>query len=147
MQSLGCALTLLGYVLGYTHGGRSYHSAAHRNNAIFLLVPLITHSVLAIYLRYRPQEDIKPSRKWLDRAHGILAKVLPVLGWVQVLMGVATFGGYCRGDNAEQCTPYYTAVRLYSSRLVPVIKWYYREADFSLMVSSWQLHYYQVKLG
>ncbi|KAI0339545.1 hypothetical protein BDW22DRAFT_1361074 [Trametopsis cervina] len=109
LQSLGCALTMLGYVLGYTHGGRSYHSASHRNNALFLLVPLITHLVLAIYLRYQPQESIKPSRKWLDRTHGILGKLLPVLGWVQVLVGVATFGGYCRGDNAEQCTLYYTA--------------------------------------
>lgn len=46
-------------------------------------------------------------RPWIKRIHGPLGMAFPVIGWTQMLFGVATAMGFCRGGNLGQCAAHY----------------------------------------
>ncbi|KAI0249694.1 hypothetical protein BJV78DRAFT_1155645 [Lactifluus subvellereus] len=46
-------------------------------------------------------------RPWAVRAHGIVGKSYPVLGWTQLLFGAIVFRGYCRDGALPQCLAHY----------------------------------------
>ncbi|EJC98147.1 uncharacterized protein FOMMEDRAFT_130141 [Fomitiporia mediterranea MF3/22] len=105
LQSAGFALTTAGYLLGHSHKGRMFPESVHGSFAKFLYLPIAAQLCLGIYLKLHIHE--RTIRPWAVRAHGILGKAYPVLGWTQMLFGAITFRGYCRGGNLGQCLAHY----------------------------------------
>ncbi|KAG2364649.1 hypothetical protein BDR07DRAFT_1607986 [Suillus spraguei] len=60
---------------------------------------------LGIYLKLHIHE--RTLRPYAVRAHGILGRVWPILGWVQGLFGVITLRGFCGEVGAGQCAAHY----------------------------------------
>ena len=77
--------------------------------ANILFVPIALQLFLGVYLKLHIHEQ--SIRPWAVRLHGVVGKAYPILGWVQMLFGAITFGGYCRGDNLGQCLAHYIMVR------------------------------------
>ncbi|EKM50570.1 uncharacterized protein PHACADRAFT_213483 [Phanerochaete carnosa HHB-10118-sp] len=105
LQSVGIALTLGGYILGHSHGGRPFLAGIHGTFANILIVPIFLQLALGIYLKLHIHEET--IRPWVVRLHGVVGKAYPVFGWVQMLFGAIAFRGYCRGDNLGQCLAHY----------------------------------------
>ncbi|KAH9940736.1 uncharacterized protein BXZ73DRAFT_98566 [Epithele typhae] len=105
LQSAGLALTAAGYVLGHAHGGRAFPASAHGEMANILLIPLALQLLLGVYLKLHIHEE--SLRPWAVRAHGVVGKLYPIFGWVQMLFGAIAFRGYCRGGNLGQCLAHY----------------------------------------
>ncbi|PFH48652.1 hypothetical protein AMATHDRAFT_196247 [Amanita thiersii Skay4041] len=105
LQSTGFLLTFTGYILGHSHKGRAFPRSAHGSFANILIIPILSQLTLGIYLKLHIHE--KTIRPYAVMAHGILGKIYPVLGWVQMLFGAIVFGGYCRGDHLGQCLAHY----------------------------------------
>ena len=103
-------MTLGGYILGHSHGGRSFLAGIHGTFANILLAPIFLQLVLGIYLKLHIHEETV--RPWAVRLHGVVGKAYPVIGWAQMLFGAIAFTGYCRGDNLGQCLAHYIMVRL-----------------------------------
>jgi hypothetical protein len=77
--------------------------------ANILLLPIAAQGALGVYLKSHIHE--RTWRPLAVRAHGIIGKSYPVLGWVQMLFGAIVFRGYCRGDELGQCLAHYIMVR------------------------------------
>ncbi|KAI5122818.1 hypothetical protein M0805_000160 [Coniferiporia weirii] len=105
LQSLGFALTTAGYLLGHSHKGRAFLPSIHGSFAKFLYIPIAAQLVLGIYLKLHIHEGT--IRPWAVRAHGVLGKSYPIIGWSQMLFGAITFRGYCRDGNLGQCLAHY----------------------------------------
>ncbi|KAJ8489229.1 hypothetical protein ONZ45_g13666 [Pleurotus djamor] len=105
LQSTGFALTLGGYILGHSHKGRMFLPSVHGSFASLLFIPIFAQLGLGIYLKLHIHEQT--IRPYAVKAHGILGKVYPILGWTQMLFGALTFGGYCRGGGLGQCLAHY----------------------------------------
>ncbi|KAI0065516.1 hypothetical protein BV25DRAFT_1821953 [Artomyces pyxidatus] len=105
LQSAGFALTLGGYILGHAHKGRQFKASAHGTFADIIFIPIVLQIVLGIYLKLHIHE--RTLRPYAVRAHGIVGKAYPVIGWVQMLFGAIAFRGYCRGDHLGQCLAHY----------------------------------------
>ncbi|KAL5501472.1 hypothetical protein ACEPAH_8732 [Sanghuangporus vaninii] len=105
LQSAGFALTTAGYLLGHSHKGRMFPASVHGSFAKLLYLPIAAQLALGIYLKMHIHEQT--IRPWAVRAHGILGKSYPVLGWTQMLFGAITFRGYCRGGHLGQCLAHY----------------------------------------
>lgn len=108
-QSTGIALTLGGYILGHSHGGRAFLPGAHGVMANIVLLPILLQLALGVYLKLHIHEET--IRPWAVKAHGIVGKAYPIIGWTQMLFGAIAFRGYCRGGNLGQCLAHYIMVR------------------------------------
>jgi hypothetical protein len=109
IKTAGIVLTLGGYILGHAHGGRGFLPSAHGMFANILLLPIAAQGALGVYLKLHIHE--RTWRPWAVRAHGVVGKSYPVLGWVQMLFGAIVFRGYCRGEELGQCLAHYIMVR------------------------------------
>jgi hypothetical protein len=99
-----------GYILGHAHGGREFLPSAHGKFANILLMPIAAQLALGVYLKLHVHE--RTLRPWAVRAHGVVGKSYPVLGWVQMLFGAIAFRGYCSDYEAlSQCLGHYIMVR------------------------------------
>ncbi|KAK0466786.1 uncharacterized protein EV420DRAFT_1300036 [Desarmillaria tabescens] len=105
LQSTGFALTLAGYFLGHKHKGRMFLKSVHGTYANILFIPIFTQLALGIYLKLHIHE--KSIRPYMVRLHGVIGKAYPIFGWVQMVFGIATFRGYCRGGHLGQCLAHY----------------------------------------
>ncbi|KAH9964406.1 hypothetical protein BJV74DRAFT_870509 [Russula compacta] len=105
LQTTGVVLTLGGFILGHAHGGREFLESAHGVFANILLLPIAAQAALGTYLKMHIHE--RTLRPWAVRAHGVLGKSYPVLGWAQMLFGAIAFRGYCRADELGQCLAHY----------------------------------------
>ncbi|KAI0271119.1 hypothetical protein BGY98DRAFT_923067 [Russula aff. rugulosa BPL654] len=105
LQATGIALTLGGYILGHTHGGREFLPSAHGKFANILLIPIAAQLALGVYLKLHIHE--RTLRPLAVRVHGIIGKSYPILGWVQMLFGAIVFRGYCRDGALGQCLAHY----------------------------------------
>ncbi|THH10483.1 hypothetical protein EW145_g1299 [Phellinidium pouzarii] len=70
-----------------------------------ILFPIVAQLALGVYLKLHINE--KTIRPWAVRAHGIVGKAYPVIGWTQMLFGAVAFRGYCRDDDLGQCLAHY----------------------------------------
>jgi hypothetical protein len=70
-------------------------SSLHGSFASFMLAPIFGQLGLGIYLKLHIHE--KTIRPYAVKAHGILGRIYPILGWMQMLFGALAFRGYCRG--------------------------------------------------
>ena len=87
-------------------------------------MPIAAQLALGMYLKLHIHE--RTLRPLAVRAHGIIGKSYPVLGWVQMLFGAIAFRRYCRDGALGQCLAHYIMVR--ESRSDPLstgrgIKW------------------------
>ncbi|KAI9510563.1 hypothetical protein F5148DRAFT_566738 [Russula earlei] len=105
LQITGIALTFGGYLLGHTHGGREFLPSPHGAFASILLVPILAQLALGVYLKLHIHEQTL--RPLAVRAHGVVGKSYPVLGWTQMMFGMIVFRGYCRGEELGQCLAHY----------------------------------------
>ncbi|KAH9958845.1 hypothetical protein BC827DRAFT_1217377 [Russula dissimulans] len=105
LQAAGIALTLGGFILGHAHGGREFLPSAHGIFANVLLMPIVAQLALGVYLKLHIHE--RTLRPWAVRAHGVVGKSYPVLGWTQMLFGMIAFRGYCRDGALGQCLAHY----------------------------------------
>lgn len=104
-QSIGFALTLGGIFLGHAHGGRQFRHSVHGSIGSWIVVPIFTQLILGIYLKLHiHQETLRP---YAVRAHGILGRLWPILGWVQSLFGVIVLRDLCGPNGAGQCAAHY----------------------------------------
>ncbi|KAH0836825.1 hypothetical protein J3R83DRAFT_8596 [Lanmaoa asiatica] len=105
LQSFAFALTFAGIILGHTHGGRQFPHSFHGSLGSWLLLPILAQLSLGIYLKLHFHE--KTLRPFAVRAHGILGRIWPILGWVQGLFGVIVLRGFCGEVGAGQCAAHY----------------------------------------
>ncbi|PPQ68312.1 hypothetical protein CVT26_006241 [Gymnopilus dilepis] len=105
LQATGYALTLGGYFLGHSHKGRAFLPGVHGTFANILIVPILAQLVIGIYLKLHIHE--RSIRPYIVPIHGVIGKAYPILGWTQMLFGVITFRGYCRGGALGQCLAHY----------------------------------------
>ncbi|KAG6330609.1 hypothetical protein ID866_8482 [Astraeus odoratus] len=77
----------------------------HGSVGSWILLPILTQLVLGIYLKLHINEETL--RPYAVRAHGILGRLWPVLGWVQGLFGVIVLRDLCGPDGAGQCAAHY----------------------------------------
>ncbi|KDQ61912.1 hypothetical protein JAAARDRAFT_525818 [Jaapia argillacea MUCL 33604] len=105
LQSTGFALTFAGIFLGHAHKGRQFPHSVHGTFANIMVLPILGQLVLGIYLKLHIHEETL--RPYAVKAHGVLGKAYPVLGWTQMLFGALTFRGYCRGGHLGQCLAHY----------------------------------------
>ncbi|TFY56841.1 hypothetical protein EVJ58_g7391 [Rhodofomes roseus] len=105
LQSVGFLLTIGGYILGHSHGGRAFLAGVHGTMANIMLIPIALQLALGIYLKLHIQE--RTLRPYAVVAHGIVGKAYPVIGWTQMLFGAITVRGYCRGGHLGQCLAHY----------------------------------------
>ncbi|KAG8221103.1 hypothetical protein J3R82DRAFT_2626 [Butyriboletus roseoflavus] len=105
LQSLAFALTFAGIILGHAHGGRRFPHSFHGSLGSWLLLPILAQLSLGIYLKLHVNE--RTLRPYAVRAHGILGRVWPILGWVQGLFGVIVLRGFCGEAGAVQCAAHY----------------------------------------
>ena len=101
-------------MLGHSHGGRQFLRNAHGAFAKILLLPIATQLALGVYLKLHIHE--RTLRPFAVRAHGLVGRAYPVLGWTQMLFGAIAFRGYCRGGALGQCLAHYIMVRGSSSQ-------------------------------
>ncbi|KAF8323202.1 hypothetical protein DL93DRAFT_2128685 [Clavulina sp. PMI_390] len=105
LQATTFALTIGGYVLGHSHGGRAFPSTFHGVFANILVIFIITQLSLGIYLKLHIHE--KTLRPYVVPFHSVIGKLWPVLGWTQMLLGAMTLRGYCMGGHTPQCLAHY----------------------------------------
>ncbi|KZT69285.1 hypothetical protein DAEQUDRAFT_726869 [Daedalea quercina L-15889] len=105
LQSVGFLLTIGGYILGHSHGGRAFLAGVHGTMANIMLIPIALQLTLGIYLKLHIHE--RTIRPYAVMAHGIVGKAYPVIGWTQMLFGAITVRGYCRGGHLGQCLAHY----------------------------------------
>ncbi|KZS89872.1 hypothetical protein SISNIDRAFT_488744 [Sistotremastrum niveocremeum HHB9708] len=106
LQILGFVLTIGGYILGHSHGGRAFPASIHGRTASLLYFPIALQFGLGVYLKLHIHEGTY-FRKAAVKAHGIVGASYPILGWVQMLFGALTLGGYCHGGHLGQCLAHY----------------------------------------
>lgn len=82
-----------------------FPETAHGKFASILFVPIVLQLALGIYLKLHIHEET--IRPWAVRAHGVVGKIYPILGWVQMLFGAITLRGYCTGGALGQCLAHY----------------------------------------
>ena len=97
MLVTGC----LGYLSGMKHKGRQYPTSVHSTMAGIIVPYLVAQAAMGIFLKLHVLENTK-LRAWVVKLHGITGKTFPVVGWVQMIFGVATVGSYCRGGSLGQ---------------------------------------------
>ncbi|WWC89779.1 uncharacterized protein L201_004705 [Kwoniella dendrophila CBS 6074] len=105
LQSFNAVATLAAAWLGHHHGGREYPATVHGLMAKIITWVLLTQVGLGIFLKLHISE--KKIRPWIIPFHSVIGKVFPILGWTQMLFGVVTALGYCRGGDLGQCAAHY----------------------------------------
>lgn len=108
LATLSMALTVVGYLLGRNHGGRTFPRSAHGTLAGILVFYMIAQTTLGLYLKlhlkWRGEAKIRPA---ILLAHGILGKTFPLIGWVQMVLGITTLQSWCYGGHLGQCLAHY----------------------------------------
>ncbi|TIB67754.1 hypothetical protein E3Q24_04077 [Wallemia mellicola] len=102
MLVTGC----LGYLSGMKHKGRQFPSSVHSTMAGIIVPYMVAQAAMGIFLKLHIMEDTK-LRAWVVKLHGITGKTFPIVGWVQVVFGIATVGSFCRGGALGQCLAHY----------------------------------------
>ncbi|RXK36232.1 membrane protein [Tremella mesenterica] len=105
LQSVNVVLNYAGQWMGHHHGGRQFPATVHGIMARILFWTVLVQAGLGIFLKLHVLE--KNVRKWVIPVHSVIGKAFPILGWTQMLFGVATALGYCRGGDLGQCLAHY----------------------------------------
>lgn len=143
IAALGVAFT--GYFFGSHHGGRQFTHTVHGTTASLLFVVLLVQAVCGVYLKlhlsWRPEQYIRPV---VLRVHGFLGRAFPIIGWTQMVFGIATLQSWCNGGHLGQCLAHYimgSAFAAYSVILLIMLKcaveWLRRRGVSQEYLDSW----------
>lgn len=101
---LALLMTSSGYILGHSHGGRSFPRTAHGSVANILVPLLGLQGGLGVYLKahlkWKGESKVRPVVIFV---HSLVAKLFVILGWLQMLLGIITLRSWCRGGATGQC--------------------------------------------
>lgn len=119
-------ISLTGYIFGSNHGGRQFKHTVHGTFSGLLFFVLLVQAVCGIYLKLH----LKWSKERYVRpvvlgVHGTLGRAFPVIGWTQMVFGIATLQYWCNGGNLNQCLAHYimgSAFAAYSIILLIMLK-------------------------
>lgn len=138
-------LSMSGYVLGQHHGGRQFPHTVHGTMASLLFWVLLAQLLCGVYLKLHLAWSMEARvRPVVLSVHGVLGRAFPVLGWTQLVFGVATLQGWCRGGHLGQCLAHYimgSAFAAYSVILLIMAKcaveWLRRRGLAQEYLDSW----------
>jgi Domain of unknown function (DUF2427) len=99
IQAVGTVVTLAGYLLGHSHGGREFPETAHGSVAGFVLCYLIAQAAMGTFLKLHLKWGEERVRPIVVKVHGVLGKSYPVVGWFQMVLGWIALRGLCFGDH------------------------------------------------
>ncbi|WFD43146.1 hypothetical protein MPSI1_001799 [Malassezia psittaci] len=145
LASAAVAMSLAGYILGGHHGGRQFPHTVHGTMAKILLLVLLIQTFCGVYLKlhlqWKPEKVVRPI---VLRVHGIFGRMFPILGWTQMVFGIATLQSWCRGGHLGQCLAHYimgSAFAGYSVILLIMLKcaveWLRRKNVSEEYLDSW----------
>ncbi|KAJ1948145.1 hypothetical protein EC988_005292, partial [Linderina pennispora] len=104
VQSLGGVLAIIGFILGHSHKGRAFKENAHSKFSWFMLWLLVGQLGAGIYLKLHTERRFNDRlRPFIKIAHKIMAIVMIVSTYVQVLLGAVAWLGYCYSGFYGQC--------------------------------------------
>lgn len=108
VQIFGTIVAVLGYFLGHLHKGRAFAPNAHASFANILMFMLVAQVGMGIYLRLHLTKGINGKvRGIVVTGHSVVGKLMPIVSWVQMLLGGIAALGYCRGDHLGQCLAHF----------------------------------------
>ncbi|KAJ2355003.1 hypothetical protein GGF43_002941 [Coemansia sp. RSA 2618] len=104
VQATGGVLAIIGFVLGHAHGGRSFPDNAHSKFSWFMLWLLAAQLGAGIYLKLHTERRFNDrARPFVKMAHKYMGALMVVATYVQVLLGVVAWLGYCYDGFLGQC--------------------------------------------
>ncbi|KAJ2453483.1 hypothetical protein EV183_002236 [Coemansia sp. RSA 2336] len=104
MQATGGVIAIVGFVLGHAHGGRAFPENAHSKFSWFMLWLLAAQLGAGVYLKLHTERRFNDrARPFIKIAHKYMAILMVVATYVQVLLGVVAWLGYCYGGFLGQC--------------------------------------------
>lgn len=108
LSTASVVLSLCGFFFGQHHGGRQFSHSVHGTFASMLFVFLLVQAFCGIYLKlhltWKREKQVRPV---ILGVHGVLGRAFPVIGWTQMVFGIATMQGWCRGGHINQCLAHY----------------------------------------
>lgn len=108
VQTTGSLLALVGYFLGHKHKGRQFAPNAHAKFVPTLMFTLLAQVVMGVYLKLHLERGIHGKiRKVVVKTHGWVGKLMPVVSWVQFVLGGIASMGFCRNDHMGQCLAHF----------------------------------------
>ncbi|ORZ25423.1 hypothetical protein BCR42DRAFT_340494 [Absidia repens] len=109
VQILATAIFIAGYFLAHAHDGRNYEPhIAHRWFATIVIWVVSIQFGAGVYLKLHMEKGIHGRiRKWFVRLHKILGASIPVVGYVQIMLGVIATLGFCYADHTGQCLAHF----------------------------------------
>ncbi|OZJ02628.1 hypothetical protein BZG36_03843 [Bifiguratus adelaidae] len=109
VQVFGSLVVLAGFFLGHTHSGRNYEPHnAHRHFAWFVVWALVSQVAMGAYLKLHWERWGNGwLRRWIVPLHKIVGIAIPVIGYVQMVLGVIASVGFCYGDETGQCLAHF----------------------------------------
>ncbi|KAI9304170.1 hypothetical protein BJ944DRAFT_240803 [Cunninghamella echinulata] len=109
VQVLATSIFVVGYFLAHAHSGRNYEPhIAHRWFASIVIWDICLQIIIGVYLKLHIERGIHGRiRKWVVLVHKTLGISLPVIGYVQIVLGVIASLGFCYGDHTGQCLAHF----------------------------------------
>ncbi|KAJ2520843.1 hypothetical protein GGI11_002181 [Coemansia sp. RSA 2049] len=104
VQAAGGVMAVIGFVLGHAHGGRAFPDNAHSKFSWFMLWLLAGQLGAGVYLKLHTEKRFNDrARPFIKIAHKIMAVVMVIATYVQILLGVVAWLGYCYDGYYGQC--------------------------------------------
>ncbi|TGO45335.1 hypothetical protein BOTNAR_0678g00080 [Botryotinia narcissicola] len=104
VQTGGLVLAITGHLLGHAHGGREFRPNAHSRFANLLVTWLLAQVICGLYLKLHLKHKCWAQiRTFVLGAHAVFGIAMPILSWIQVVLGGFTAAGICHGSNTGQC--------------------------------------------
>ncbi|OAD77549.1 hypothetical protein PHYBLDRAFT_2376, partial [Phycomyces blakesleeanus NRRL 1555(-)] len=109
VQILGTTFFIIGYFLAHAHNGRNYEPhIAHRWFADIVITAVVVQLGVGAYLKCHLERGLLGRiRPVLVKAHKILGAFIPVIGYVQIVLGVIAVLGFCYADHTGQCLAHF----------------------------------------
>ncbi|KAI8333030.1 hypothetical protein BC941DRAFT_380615 [Chlamydoabsidia padenii] len=109
VQILATAIFIVGYFLAHAHDGRNYEPhIAHRWFATIVIWVVSLQFGAGVYLKLHLERGIHARiRHWFVRLHKLLGASIPVIGYVQIVLGVIATLGFCYADHTGQCLAHF----------------------------------------
>ena len=145
LSAAAVGISLFAYLFGQHHGGRQFRHTVHGTFSSLLFVALLTQLACGVYLKlhltWSRERTVRPI---VLGVHGVLGRAFPVLGWTQMVFGIATLQSWCNGGHLGQCLAHYimgSAFAAYSVILLIMMKcaveWLRRRGWAQEYLDSW----------
>lgn len=139
------SVSMAGFFFGQHHGGRQFKHTVHGTFASVMFILMIVQAVCGIYLKlhltWAKERVVRPVVLGI---HGVLGRAFPVVGWTQIVFGIATLQGWCQRGHLSQCLAHYimgSAFAAYSVILLIMMKcaveWLRRRGVAQEYLDSW----------